>query len=250
MQTNNTLVLGDCIEEMQKMADNSVEVVVTSPPYNIKIDYDTFNDWRFDYSVWTMNWLAEAIRVSKRGVMLNINTKASEQTRLYRLLGSIASRFDIQNSIVWAKSIHIDGVTREHSKPLNTKKYLNTTHEMVLHVVAKDSFVDIDRLAVGVPYSDKSNLARFGKSEDLRCGGSVWFVPYETKNKTGDHPATFPVDLAKRMILYAGGDGIVLDPFVGSGTTTLAAKILGRNSVGIDVSEKYLEMAKKVLTTI
>lgn len=239
-----SIVEGDAIETMRGYDDKAFEVVVTSPPYNIGIGYDRTCDNRADYEDWTLAWLEQAVRVSRRGVLLNIDTKASEQARLYRLLGKIASRFDIQNSIVWAKSVHVAGVTRGHVKPLNSKRYLNSAHELVLHVVEEKT--DVDRLAIGVPYADKSNIARFGAEgrPDLRCGGSVWFVPYETKNRRDAHPAAFPVELARKMILYAGGDGPVLDPFVGSGTTLVAAQRLGRPATGIDLSSDYLALAR------
>lgn len=239
-----SLILGDSLGVMSALPDASFEICVTSPPYNIGIDYDTISDKRGDYEEWTLSWLKEALRLSRRGVMLNIDSKPSDQSRLYRLLGAIASEYTIQNSIVWAKSIHVGEATKGHVKPLNSKRYVNAAHELILHVVKET--VEVDRLAVGVPYADKSNLARFGEADrpDLRCRGSVWFVPYETKNRKDLHPAAFPVELARKMIAYAGGSGAVLDPFVGSGSSLVAAKALGRRGVGIDLSEDYLRVAR------
>jgi site-specific DNA-methyltransferase (adenine-specific) len=245
MTSKQVMVTGDAIVAMSSMADNSVEVVVTSPPYNIGVLYEASSDNRSDYDAWTLRWLSEATRVSRRGVMLNIDTKPSEQSRLYRLLGQIAERFTIQTSLVWVKSVHVNGTTVGHVKPINSRRYANAAHELILHIVDGDP-VDVDRLAVGVPYADKSNLARFGAAgrADIRCAGSVWFEPYETKNARGAHPAAYPVRLARRMIDYAGGTGAVLDPFAGSGTTLVAAKALGRDAIGVDASEHYGEIAK------
>ena len=86
------IIHGDFLEVSKFFVDNSFGVCVTSPPYNIGIKYDGGEDNMVDYEDWTMLWLAEALRLSKKGVMLNIDTKASDQTRLYVLLGKIAKK--------------------------------------------------------------------------------------------------------------------------------------------------------------
>lgn len=238
---------GDCLREMKKYANKSFEVVVTSPPYNIGMSYNTYDDRRLDYNEWTIAWLTEAMRVSKRGIILNLDASPSRQTELYSVMGAISSRFHIQNTIVWTKSVTVDGRTHGHFKPVGGTRYVNHTHEMIFHVVEKGQLVDVDRLAVGVPFTDKSNIARFkgNKSSDLRCGGSTWHVPYPTRKERLQHPASFPIELATKMILYAGGVGPVLDPFGGSGTTLMAARALNRSAVGIEIDHVYAEMFEK-----
>lgn len=247
MIVTTTVELGDCIQLLRQVPDNTFEVCVTSPPYNIGINYAGFSDRREDYDEWTLRWLSEATRVSRRGVLLNIGGSPSGQTALYKTLGAIASRFIIQNSIVWAKSVAVDGVSRGHVKPINSTKYLNSGHELILHVVKAP--VDVDRLAVGVPYADKSNITRFGAEgrADLRCAGTIWYVPYPTRKKELPHPASFPVALAARAIAYAGGSGPVLDPFMGSGTTLQAAREAGRSSHGIDIDVASVRIARERL---
>ena len=101
-----------------------------------------------------------------------------------------------------------------------------------------------------MPYADKSNLTRFtsasgGKAKaDKRCRGSVWFLPYETRKQKKAHPATYPVELAEWMIKLSGAEGSVCDPFVGSGSTAVAAKRLGLAFRGCDVSKAYVAMAR------
>src|SRR6185437_9118017 len=99
--------------------------------------------------------------------------------------------------------------------------------------------VPIDRLAIGVPFKDKSNIARRGHAQDKRCAGNVWYIPYETvksKAQKFNRPAGFPVELPERCIRLTGRDkGVVLDPFLGTGTTLVAAERLGWEGIGIDI---------------
>jgi site-specific DNA-methyltransferase (adenine-specific) len=118
-----------------------------------------------------------------------------------------------------------------HLKPVSSKRFLNHADESVYHfTVAGD--VEIDRLAIGVPFVDKSNIERSGHAADLHCAGNVWLIPYQTvQSKLGkfDHPAAFPVELPERCIkLHGLKKGlVVLDPFLGSGTTLIASESLG-----------------------
>lgn len=239
------IVCQDAIEFMAQLPYNSIDGVVTSPPYNIGVRYNSYNDSRSDYIDWSLSWIQEAIRVSRRGVMLNIGSKASDRNQLHKLLGAIAKEFIIQNEIIWAKSVTVAGKTTGHFKPINSDRFTNNTHEYIFHIVRAP--VKIDKVAVGVPYEDKSNIGRFASTtKDLRCRGSVWFLPYETRQTQLDHPATFPIELAKMMIKFLGASS-VLDPFIGSGTTAVAAKLLGIEFLGCDSDKAYVERANKRL---
>jgi site-specific DNA-methyltransferase (adenine-specific) len=92
------------------------------------------------------------------------------------------------------------------------------------------------------------NIKRFKHDKDLRCQGNTWFIPYETiqsKSEKGDHPATYPAELVERCIKLTGKKkGIVLDPFMGSGTTAVAALRLGWNYVGYELNPAYIEYAE------
>ena len=113
----------------------------------------------------------------------------------------------------------------------------------------------MERLGLGVPYSDKSNIARWShtKGRDLRCRGNNWFIPYKTivsRSKERPHPATFPVELAVNCIKVHGwrSDLVMLDPFVGIGHSALAAKEcnIGR-FIGFDIDPDYVEVARQAL---
>ena len=109
----------------------------------------------------------------------------------------------------------------------------------------------LDRLAIGVPYKDKSNIARRGHSRDLRCRGNTWFIPYETvQNRAAkfNHPGTFPVDLPRWCIrLHGKHPAVVLDPFMGTGTTLVAADREAARGIGIDIDPSYVAIARERL---
>jgi site-specific DNA-methyltransferase (adenine-specific) len=142
--------------------------------------------------------------------------------------------------------VSIGDDTFGHFKPVNSKRYLNHTHEHVFHFT-KDGKTPLDRLAVGVPFKDKSNIARWGHDKDRRCAGDVWFIPYETirsKSQRDYHPSPFPVALPERCIQLHGAESpVVLDPFLGIGSTLLAAQRLECRGIGIELDPGYAESA-------
>ena len=127
---------------------------------------------------------------------------------------------------------------------------MNNVHESIFHFT-HDGTVEIDRLAIGVPFKDKSNIARWKHGRDRRCAGNAWFVPYETvqsKARKFNHPAGFPAALAERCLRLHGVDGaVVLDPFLGSGTTLVAAERLGMRGTGIEIDPVYAVTAARRL---
>ena len=136
------------------------------------------------------------------------------------------------------------------SEPISSPRFLNDCHEYIFHLT-KEGKTPIDRLAIGVPYADKSNIARWGHTEgrDRRCRGNTWFIPYKTirdRNAERPHPASFPPELVENCILLHGNAAEVtlLDPFLGIGNTVLAAQNLHVHRViGFDIDEGYLKVA-------
>jgi len=130
--------------------------------------------------------------------------------------------------------------------PITSKRFLNRTWEFIFRFT-KTGKVPLDRLAVGVPYDDARNASRTGSS--VRCGGDVWFIPYETvhgNEDRGNHPATFPIEVAERCIKLAGiKPGMkVLDPFCGVNGMAAAVR-LGVDGIGIDVDPAFCKTARK-----
>lgn len=152
----------------------------------------------------------------------------------------------LQNHIIWVKSISIGDDTLGHFKPISSKRFLNNNHESVFHFTLSGQ-VPIDRLAIGVPFKDKTNITRRKHAQDKRCAGNIWLIPYETvksKAQKFNHPAGFPVGLPEHCLRMHGRDtGVVLDPFMGTGTTLVAAQRLGWSGIGIDIDCQYADTA-------
>ena len=254
---------GDCLEGMRAIASASVDLVVTSPPYNLGIAYSRYSDRqaRGDYLDWCHQWAAEVRRVLKSDGSLFLNLGASPSNPLlpHELVLRLRDLLILQNTIHWIKAISIEddaghATSRGHFKPISSPRYLNDCHEYVFHLTPEGR-TPINRLALGVPYADKSNIARWSHTagKDRRCRGNTWFVPYETiqrRARERPHPATFPVQLAEWCIRLHGKERVetMLDPFFGIGNSAVAAKRCGvRNFIGFEIDEEYLAEAKRRL---
>jgi site-specific DNA-methyltransferase (adenine-specific) len=258
------LEVGDCIAGMrEELADGSVDLVVTSPPYNLGIKYVKYDDNRSrnDYLEWSREWAAEVKRVlkDKGSFFLNLGASPSNPLLPHELIVALKDLFVLQNTFHWIKSVTVETkaggqVSAGHFKPINSKRYVNDCHEYLFHLT-KNGDVPLDRLAVGVTYSDKSNIKRWSHTggRDRRCRGNNWFIPYETimsRAKERPHPATFPVELAVNCIKVhaAGPDILMLDPFMGIGHSALAAKRCGvKRFVGFDIDAEYVAVARQAL---
>jgi site-specific DNA-methyltransferase (adenine-specific) len=253
----------DCLEGMAKLQNASVDLVVTSPPYNLGIAYSRYSDrqQRGDYLDWCVKWATQVRRVLNiaGSFFLNVGASPSNPLLPHELVLRFGDLFVLQNTIHWIKAISIeddDGLTtsRGHFKPISSPRFLNDCHEYIFHLTPEGR-TPIDRLALGVPYADKSNIARWShtKGKDRRCRGNTWFVPYETiqrRVKERPHPATFPMQLAEWCIKLHGVSRVqaMLDPFLGIGNSAIAAKGCGlKNFIGFEIDEQYLAEARRRL---
>jgi len=244
---------GDCLTLMrERIPDESISVVTTSPPYNQGVPYATYDDNRDEdeYLAWLVEVFSEIERVlTPDGSLFMVIGHAARKPWTPMRVAEVAGKhFQLQNQIVWVKAITIGGESSGHFTPINGKRFLNRTWEYVFHFT-KTGKVPLDRLAVGVPYGDQKNVGRTGSS--LRCGGDVWFIPYETvhgREDRGEHPATFPPEVAERCLRLAGLRlGMkVLDPFCGINGLVAAAR-LGVDGIGIDLDPGYCQMAQRLM---
>lgn len=236
-----SFVLSHCVDFMAQQLANAFSAVVTSPPYNIGVDYGkACDDTRSleDYKSFTKQWLTAALRVAPV-LAINFGAKTSSPVMLCHFGLWCHEVGYLQQSITWAKSVHVDGVSTGHFKPVNSERYLANVTEQIL-IVSRDGNAPLNKLAVGVPYQDKSNIDRRGHEQDLRDRGNLWFLPYPTRREKLKHPATYPVALAEMMMKLVATSGVIYDPFCGVGSTMAAANMQGWDSVGTDVEEWQL----------
>jgi site-specific DNA-methyltransferase (adenine-specific) len=240
------IVNDDCIEGMSTMIEKSVDCIVTSPPYNIGAKYNTYDD--------LMGYKQYLIFMRKSAQMMRKVLK--EDGSLFLNLGNkceyvidhFKSCFNIQNTIIWVKSIAIEDRTYGHFKPINSERYLNNCWEYIYHLTPKGN-TSLCRLAIGVPYTDKTNIGRYSDI-DKRCRGNTWFIPYETVQSKKNHPASFPYQLAEMCFKLHGVKYIdlALDPFNGIGNSAIAAKNLNLNFIGFDIDKTYCEVARNAIS--
>ena len=251
MSHTQNIVVGDCLEIMADMPSDSIDVVVTSPPYNIGIDYNTYGDSLSHQNY--LSWLTEVGSAVKRilaadgSFFLNVGSTNKNPWLSYEVAKAIGSGFVLQNRIIWAKSVSVGDTTYGHFKPINSPRYLNNLYEEVFHFTNTGS-IEVDRRSIGVPFMDKANIRRFGHSNDKRCKGNVWHIPYPTIqsiSSKGNHPAVYPVELAEHCIQLHGitDDMVVYDPFLGTGSTLVAAKNLGVTGLGTELDIDYAAYA-------
>src|SRR5258708_25492975 len=207
----------DCLKAMSRLRDEHVDLVVTSPPYNLGVRYVKFSDRqdRQSYLRWCREWATQIGRILKSNgsFFLNIGSAPSNPMLPHEIVIELRDLFVFQNTIHWIKSITIQDREEDirsygHFKPISSKRFLNDCHEYIFDFT-KTGRLEIDRLALGVPYQDKSNISRWSHTQgnDLRCRGNTWFIPYETiqsRAKERPHPATFPVQLAELCIKLRG----------------------------------------------
>jgi len=260
-----TLYRADSLRELPHLlAPRSVDVVVTSPPYNLGVAYDAYDDDRprAEYLRWIRRFgrTLEQLLAEDGALFLNVGGPPSDPGWPWEVARAAGGPFVLQNVIHWVKSIAIDrgrtgrsvGLERNiavgHYKPVNSRRYLNSAHEYVFQFTRRGD-LPLDRLAIGVPYQDKSNVGRWGRSRtDRRCRGNTWFLPYSTireRARDRPHPATFPPELPEWCLRLHGLERLRLavDPFVGIGASAVAAVRTGVNFVGFDLDEEYLRVA-------
>ena len=256
--TKFDLRLKDCVEGMASLPEGGVDLVVTSPPYNLGVRYRKYSDRldRQSYLNWCATWATGIRRILKPtgSFFLNIGSAPSNPMLPHEIVFQLRDLFVLQNTIHWIKSIAIDNRTFGHFKPISSKRFLNDCQEYIFHFT-KTGRVEIDRLALGVPYQDKSNIARWShtRGRDSRCRGNTWFIPYQTiqsRAKERPHPATFPVQLAEWCIKLHAAPHVrtMLDPFLGIGNSAIAAQKCGaKKFIGFEIDDTYLAEAKRRL---
>jgi DNA modification methylase len=225
-------------ETMAELPDNSVHLMVTSPPYNVGKDYDQDLSLEEYLSFLTRVW-SEVRRVLVPGGracinIANLGRKPYIPLHTYLVRELLDLGFLMRGEIIWDKGASASASTAWGSWQSASNPTLRDTHEYIL-VFCKGSF----RRA-----RPDGRLDTISRDEFLEFTKSVWGFPAESASKVG-HPAPFPIELPYRLIqLYTFAGEVVLDPFMGSGQTALAAIRAGRRYVGYEVNTAYVEHAR------
>ena len=251
--------LGDCLDVLRALPPASVSAIVTSPPYNLGIRYRTYADTlpRGRYLEWTGTWIEAARRAlhDQGSLFLNVGAKPTDPWTAMDVAQAARGHMQLQNTIHWVKSIAIDrdagngsDLAVGHYKPINSDRFVNDCHEFIFHFTPSGR-TPLDRTAIGVPYQDQSNVTRWrAAAANLRCRGNTWFIPYETiqsRDKDRPHPATFPPRVPEYCLRLHGLKRIELamDPFLGLGSSAVAAAKLGLDFIGVEMDPHYLAEA-------
>ncbi len=230
-------------ESMAQLPDNSVQLMVTSPPYNVGKDYDTDLTLE-EYLAFLKRVWAETYRVLVPGGracinVANLGRKPYIPLHVYIVRDMLDLRFLMRGEIIWDKGASASASTAWGSWQSAANPTLRDVHEYIL-VFSKGSF-QRGRANNG----DDGKRDTISKDEFLEYTKSVWDFPAESARKIG-HPAPFPVELPYRLMqLYTFAGDVVLDPFMGSGQTALAAIKAGRHFVGYETNTSYHRLARK-----
>jgi DNA modification methylase len=242
----NKIICNDSETVLKKLPDNCIDIVFTSPPYNFGLEYAQTQDdhaWNmyFDKLFSVFN---ECIRVLKYGgrIIVNVQPLYSDYIPTHHLISNyfIQKKLIWKTEIIWEKNNYSAKFSSWGSWKSPSSPYLKGTWEY-LEVFCKGS------------------LKKEGNKEDIDITeeefkewvNAKWSIAPERNMQKYGHPAMFPEELAKRVIkLFSYKNDIILDPFNGAGTTSYVAKILQRRFLGIDISEKYCEVARQRIEQI
>ena len=238
----NTTILGSA-EDMSMIPDNSLHLMITSPPYNVSKEYDEDLSLN-EYLEMLKKAFKETYRVLVNGGRACINV-ANLGRKPYIPLSDYISKmmieigFNMRGEIIWNKAASASPSTAWGSWMSASNPILRDIHEYIL-VFSKG---DYKRERKKCERETKQNT--ISKEEFMEWTKSIWTFNAESARRVG-HPAPFPIDLPYRLIqLYSFTTDIVLDPFMGSGTTAIAALKSNRNYVGFEISEEYIKLTKK-----
>ena len=238
---NNKIILGDAIEELKKLPDESINCVITSPPYWKGFAYEAYFNSYAQYLEWTKDYLYEVKRVLKDDgtLWLNISNDSEVTIKAFEIM-DIATRklmYKLHDTIIWY---------RYNQQPANTNRQLTNQCEFIFMLKKTSANIELNKVDA------YNNAPELFKTKNV---GNVWELPFnagkennhfgkkETKSRYGH--SGFPIRLPETCILLSTKENdIVLDMFGGTGTTALAAKKLKRRYIIIDKEEEYIEIIK------
>lgn len=236
----NKIYNGDSLEILKQFPENAIDLTFADPPFNIDYDYDEYEDNKeyTEYISWTEEWVDEVLRVTNEtgSVYIAIGDEFAAEVRMI-----LKERADVffRNWIIW-----------HYSFGQHMKKKFSRCHTHIFYVVLdkKDFTWNDEEIRVPSARQKKYNDSR--ANPNGKIPPDVWEFKRVagTHNERVDHPAQMPLDLLDRIIRASSNRGdLVLDPFVGSGTTVVSAKGNNRDYVGVDISENYCNVVRNRL---
>ena len=248
-ETSNIKIINDDFLKTDLIKENSIDLIVTSPPYNVGIRYNTFQDSipYKDYLKFSRRWLEKSYRLLKQDgrICLNIPLDSSKKEKesgfnsIYADIVYVAKEVGLKyfSTIIWNKG-NISKRTAWGSWMSAKAPYIISPVEVIV-ILYKEKWKKIKK--------GKSNIK---KEEFIEWTNGLWSFPGENR-KNRDHPAPFPLELPKRCIkLFSFVEDTVLDPFLGSGTTLVASSLLNRKGIGVEIDRKYCGIAKRRVSSI
>ena len=237
---SGVLLCGDCLEVMCEVSQESIDFVFTSPPYNLGIKYEEYNDNRdyTEYLKWCKDWGGEIYRILKPDGRFCLNHYLSCGTSKFRYAPLMDLNWIFQQvgfkhhglAIWWDETI--SRFTAWGSWLSASAPYINSPLEGIL-ILFKNRWKRVEERRSTIEKNLFMELTR-----------GIWRVCPETRNR--NHPSPFPVKLVEYALkLLTFEEDVVLDPFIGSGTTAVACEKLNRKWIGIEISEKYCEIARE-----
>jgi site-specific DNA-methyltransferase (adenine-specific) len=241
----NKVIRGDCIDVMKTIADNSVDITFADPPFNLKKKYNGYHDNKGDlaYLEWCKEWITEMVRITKPTGSIFVHNIPKWLTYYASFLNDIAT---FKHWIAW------DAPSGPMGKSLQPAHYGILYYTKIHH---ENKFYEI-RYPHKRCRKCKYLLKDYGgKKDTLHHFGPLvsdsWTDIHRIKHDKyrDEHPCQLPIHLLERIILMSTDENdVVLDPFVGTGTSVIAAKRLGRNYIGIDIDEKYVDITNRKLS--
>lgn len=241
---NYKIICGDVIDSLKQIDDESAHIIITSPPYNLRIHYDNYNDNlpHQQYLKWMRSVWAECKNKLVHGGRICINIDATtnlenETERIHPLHVDFTNQlrelgYIYRGELCWKKFNASGKDTCWGSWCLPSSPHIRRNHEYV--VLASKGSLKLE---------GDSALSDITAEEFQSWTLSDWTITPETRER--NHPVPYPRDLVKRLVkLFTYVGNTVLDPFNGSGTTTTTALELGRNAIGIDLSPRYCKFAE------
>jgi len=240
----NKIICGDCIEVLGEIREPFADLIFADPPFNIGYTYDKYYDKvkKKNYIAWTKDWMSVCKKVLKPHGSFYIAI-GDEYAANVKIIADELGLF-MRNWIIW-----------HYTFGQQTKNKFARAHTHIFYFVNHKKNFTFNEHAVRVP-SDRQLIYNDRRANPIgKMPNDVWDefprVCGTFKERTGWHPCQMPERLLKRIIAVSSNPGdCVLDPFSGSGTTAAAAYQLGRNYAGIEISEKYVENAKKRLNDL